>query len=137
MIGQSAEYDRTGIAGIGQRDLIERRSHPARQKRLLLSRKLFGILRRHLAQSQLFLHLFPDVSIAFDMIKRIKPLQIQFAFLLLGRMTGHAVIAQQRANRLVEGVCGKAVRSRRCQYRNHTHRRKRFHHRSTFTGPTA
>ena len=84
MIGQSAEHDRTGIARIGQRDLIERRSHPFGQESLLLGRKLFGILRRHLAQSQLFLHLFPDVSIAFDMIKRIKPFQVEFAFLLLG-----------------------------------------------------
>ena len=84
MIGQPTEHHRTWIARIGQRDLIERRSHPARQQRLLLGRKLFGILRRHFAQSQLFLHSFPDVSILFDMIERIESLQIKFAFLLLG-----------------------------------------------------
>ena len=137
MIGQPAEHDRPRITCTGQRDFVERRSHPSGQQRLLLGRKLFGILWRHLAQSQLFLHSFPDVSVLLDLLQRIESLQIKFAFLLLGRMTGHAIVAQQRPNRLVERIRGKAVRGKRCQHRNHTHRRKRFHDKISFTSPRA
>ena len=93
MIGQPAEYDWPGIARVGHRDLVERRLYPSDQQRLLLGRKLFGILRRHLTESQLFLNSLPNVSIRFDMIERIESLQVKLAFLFFGGMTSHAVVA--------------------------------------------
>ena len=104
VIGQPAEHDRPRIARIGQRDLIERRSHPADQLSFLFHRELLGILRRHLAQCELLLHMFPNIRLPLDLLQRSEALQVELSFLLLSRMTSHAVLAQQRPNRLVERV---------------------------------
>ena len=113
MIGQPSQHDRPGIASVGQRDLVECRSHPAYQLLFLFRRKLLRILRRHFSERKLLLHMLPNFGLPPDMFQRSESLQVELAFLLLGRMTGHTIVAQQRPNRLLERIGGEAIGSRR------------------------
>ena len=58
-------------------------------------------------ERELLLHMLPNIRLPLDLLDRSEALQVKLAFLLLGRMTRHAVVAQQRPNRLVERLGGE------------------------------
>ena len=83
-IRETAEHDRTWVAGVGDRDLLERLMRPIKQHLLRGRRERLLLLRRHLAAGDLLQHRFPDLRGTTNIGDGRKLFQVDVTLLLLG-----------------------------------------------------